>query len=86
MIPFVLAADWKCNAAGKCHGLFMFTYSADNGGTYNSGGQGLVRGARPGRRRLRHAKHLLPPSLWRPRVHVIVQPSLWKTTALRTKG
>lgn len=33
--------DWKCNAAGKCHGLFMFTYSADNGGTYNSGGQGL---------------------------------------------
>lgn len=34
-------ADWKCDAAGKCHGMYMFTYASDNGGTYSRGGQGL---------------------------------------------
>eukprot|EP00198_Chlamydomonas_reinhardtii_P004794 XP_001694130.1 periplasmic L-amino acid oxidase, catalytic subunit [Chlamydomonas reinhardtii] len=34
--------DWKCNADNtKCHGMFMYTYASDNGGTYNRGGQGL---------------------------------------------
>ncbi|KAG2450979.1 hypothetical protein HYH02_004251 [Chlamydomonas schloesseri] len=34
--------DWKCTAGNtKCHGMFLYTYSSDNGGTFNRGGQGL---------------------------------------------
>ncbi|KAG2446554.1 hypothetical protein HYH02_008541 [Chlamydomonas schloesseri] len=34
--------DWKCNADNsKCHGMLMYTYASDNGGTFSRGGQGL---------------------------------------------